>query len=675
MFNLPLSSIKGIGDKKAAKLKKLGLYTFEDAIRDYPIRYIDRRIIVSISEVDDGSFVTIKAKVVKLNSKINSKNRKEMLILEVVNSFHNGEIVFFSPKYLKGKFSVGESYYFFGKIDKKGIVFRMLHPEFAKIDDKSFLCILPVYRGTLGIYQSELVHIHRLAMESVYNSIEETFPTFLRNLAKLCELKDALYQIHHPRDEKTLKAARYRIIYEEIFSLQLKLVILKNQFKKSKAEIFNISDELKVLVEKLPFKLTNAQIRAFEDIKSDFLSGSAMNRLVLGDVGSGKTILAFLSIAVAVLNNKQAVLMAPTSILARQHYEAFESLMGKFVSVEFIDGNVSKKNKNLIKQNVISGETRVLIGTHAVLENDVEFLELGLVVTDEQHRFGVRQRMKAVQKGLQPHVLIMSATPIPRTLSLILYGDMDVSIVDEMPKGRKPIKTHFVKNEKLNAMYDFIREKLVLGRQAYFVCPLVEDSELIDLTSASAHYEELRQRFPDFEVGLIHGKMKGFEKDEIMANFKDNKINILVSTTVIEVGINVPNATIMAILHAERFGLSQLHQLRGRVGRGDEQSFCFLLSDKLGHTAKARIETLVNEASGFEIAEKDLELRGAGEVFGIKQHGLPEFKLANLSKHKNILLDAQKHVKIIIDEYNMKNKEVEFFINKVNESIYDTFTL
>ena len=675
MFNMPLNNLKGIGEKKAEKLKKIGLSNYGDVLYDFPIRYVDRRKIANISEVHDQSYVTIKAKVLQIRFKMVHKTRKEIMILEVMDSFHQGEIVFFSPQYIKAFFKENTTYYFFGKIEKMGMMFKMMHPEYAKEDDKQFLSILPVYASTLGLFQSDLVRLHQQVAGLLAPIVAENLPSSIVTLAKLCTLNDALYQIHCPKDEKLLKIARYRLIYQELFTLQLKLIVLKNNYHKAKADCLPVKDEIQDWIETLPFKLTNAQIKAFEDIKVDLNSGNSMNRLIQGDVGSGKTILAFLTLLIALTNQKQGVLMAPTAILARQHYEGFKQAFGDQYTVEILDSGVSAKEKKRIKAEIELGNVDVVIGTHAVLEEDVVFKDLGVVITDEQHRFGVRQRTIVSQKGHNPHVLIMSATPIPRTLSLILYGDMDVSIVDEMPEGRKPIKTHFVKPSKLDEMYGFIHDKLKAGRQVYFVCPLVETSEILDLTSAEAHYEMLQAKFSTYKVGLVHGKMKNKDKDQIMEAFKNNEIQLLVSTTVIEVGINVPNASVMVILNSERFGLSQLHQLRGRVGRGDEQSYCFLLSEKLSKEAKARIETMVNETSGFEIADKDLELRGSGEVFGVRQHGLPELRLADLSKHKKILVEAQKHVKIVIAEYQLGNAEMVRYIDQLRTEINETFTL
>ena len=403
-------------------------------------------------------------------------------------------------------------------------------------------------------------------------------------------------------------------------------------------------------------------------------SDYSMNRLIQGDVGSGKTIIAFLTLLLAVFNGKQGILLAPTTLLAEQHYENFVKLFPDFTSC-LLTSSVPTAEKKRIKASILDGTIKVIIGTHAVIQDDVKFSSLGVVITDEQHRFGIRQRLSALQKAEKPHALIMSATPIPRTLSLILYGDMDISVIDQMPQGRKPIKTHFVKPDKVAEMYAFIQQKLEEGRQGYVICPLIEESETMDLNAAETIYKTLISRFAPFKVGLIHGKMKAIDKDAVMHAFKSGEIALLVSTTVIEVGIHVSNATTMVIMNTERFGLSQLHQLRGRVGRGDEQSYCFLLSEKLSTTAKQRVETLVGSNDGFEVAEKDLELRGPGEVFGLRQHGIPELKMANLIKHKDVIAEVQKHIRMILEEYNMNHKAYVELINKQNINLEKWFTL
>lgn len=672
MLQTPIETLNGIGEKKKLLLNRLSLKTYEDVLTTYPFRYVDRRKVLSASVVKDQEQVVIRAKVARIQTK---KFKKEMMILEVVDHFASGEILFFSPQYLKNTFEVGKIYLFFGKIEKRGILFKMIQPEYAKDGDPSFLGIIPVYDLTLGISNKDMINIHRQVLARMQSSYDENLPPSIVQMAKLCSRQEAFENIHFPKSAEHYKIAKRRIVFEELFLLQLKLILLKKNYHKSSGVQFKEKQALTTWIDHLPFKMTGAQIKAIDDIKKDMCSKYAMNRLVQGDVGSGKTILAFAAIYLAILNGKQAILMAPTALLAEQHYESFKNAFGDEIDVCLLTSDVKSSDKRQIKEALALGNVQVAIGTHALIQEDVSFDDLGLVITDEQHRFGIRQRIMANLKGAQPHALIMSATPIPRTLSLILYGDMDVSVVDEMPEGRKIIKTHFVGKNKLEQMYSFIDEKLADGRQVYVVCPLVEISETMDLTSATEHYQEMADRFDHYEVGLVHGKMKAQEKDEVMKRFKKNEVHILVSTTVIEVGINVPNATVMIIMDSERFGLSQLHQLRGRVGRGDHQSYCFLMSEKLSKTSKERIQTLVNKNSGFDIAEKDLELRGPGEVFGLRQHGLPELKLASIVGDKNTLIEVQKYVKMIIGEFQMSNVEMVEYINSLSQKMDSWFTL
>ncbi len=674
MDNPSIDAIKGIGPRKSKLFKKLGLETFRDLISFYPYRYVDRRKVKHVHDVESDEETIIKCKVTQVSEKYIPKRRQKIVVLNVADSFATGEIVFFSQYVLKA-FTEGESYYFFGKIERYGAFFKMVHPEFSSVNDDSFLKIVPIYPLTQGITQQEMTRAHETALKFLLPQIEESLPESMVEQAKLCQLQTALWHIHFPSDERALKVARYRLVYEELFMLQLKLVILKRNYHKQNAPIFKANAQVVDFINRLPFHLTKAQTSTIEAIQKDFESGYSMNRLVQGDVGSGKTIVAFIALYTAVTNGYQGALMAPTTVLAEQHYQSIKAYFKDELKIAFLSSNVKKKDKALIKEQIEAGQIDIVIGTHALIQEDVIFSNLGLVVTDEQHRFGVRTRLSVNLKGDSPHTMIMSATPIPRTLSLILHGDMDISIMDELPAGRKEIKTHFVKASKYDEMYDFISSAVHEGRQAYFVCPLVEDSESLDLKSAESLYEELQMRYSEFTVGLVHGKMKNIEKESVMNAFKQGQIDILVSTTVIEVGINVPNASIMVICNTERFGLAQLHQLRGRVGRGSAQSYCFLLSQKLSKTAKERIEMMIKTNDGFKIADKDLEMRGPGEVFGVRQHGLPELKLANLLKHQKILKEAQKHIKLLMEEYQLGNQEIVNFVNTQCKNIEEQFTL
>lgn len=674
MYEQPLTLIKGFGEKKAQKLKKIGLSTFNDVLYDYPRRYVDRRHVKHVFDIENNSVGVVVCKVVRKRSKYLPKIKKDMLILDVVDGYLTGEVVFFNAKYIVGDFEEEQKYYFFGKIERSGHLFKISQPEYAPISDASFLAVVPVYNATLGITQHDLVTLHREVLRHLTGRLEDQLPEPLRKMTGLMSFESAMNSIHFPKGKEDYTEAKKRLVYEELFFLQLRLILIKRNYHKPLTQIFKVDGALANKVTTLPFSLTAAQNKVLHEIVEDVQCGYSMNRLIQGDVGSGKTIIAFLSLYLAVLNQKQGVLLAPTTLLAEQHYENFRKLFPE-LTCGLLTSNMTASEKKKLKAEIAEGAIQVIIGTHAILQEDVVFSAAGMVIADEQHRFGIRQRLTALQKAEKPHALIMSATPIPRTLSLIIYGDMDISIIDELPAGRKPIKTHFVSPKKVAEMEGFVKEKLVEGRQAYVVCPLIESSEASDLNAAESVATEMTQKFAPYRVGLIHGKMKPADKDAIMHAFKSGEISLLVSTTVIEVGIHVSNATMMIILNAERFGLSQLHQLRGRVGRGDEQSYCFLVSEKLSQTSKKRVETLVNSASGFEIAEKDLELRGPGEVFGLRQHGLPELRLADLVKHKSVVEEVQRHIKLILEEYNMGNRVFVELINRQNHNLEKWFTL
>ncbi len=674
MYAQPLTLLKGVGEKKAEKLKKIGLGNFDDVLYDFPRRYIDRRVVKHVTDIATDEMGVISARVIKKRTKYIQKTKKEMLILDVSEGYFTGEIIFFSAKFFVADFVEGETYFFFGKVEKSGPLFKMIQPDYARIADKSFLGIIPVYNATLGISQHDLVSVHKQVLSYLINQIEDTLPESLRVMAGIIPLEEAMHQIHFPTSKEGYVAAKKRIVYDELFFLQLRLILLKRNYHKPLLKPFVVDSKMDDIRKRIPFELTEAQTSVLRDIFEDMQSGYSMNRLIQGDVGSGKTIIAFLTLLLAVFNGKQGILLAPTTLLAEQHYENFVKLFPEFTCC-LLTSSVPTSEKKRIKASILDGTIKVIIGTHAVIQDDVKFSSLGVVITDEQHRFGIRQRLSALQKAEKPHALIMSATPIPRTLSLILYGDMDISVINQMPQGRKPIKTHFVKPDKVSEMYAFIQQKLEEGRQGYVICPLIEESETMDLNAAETIYKTLISRFAPFKVGLIHSKMKAIDKDAVMHAFKSGEIALLVSTTVIEVGIHVANATTMVIMNTERFGLSQLHQLRGRVGRGDEQSYCFLLSEKLSATAKQRVETLVGSNDGFEVAEKDLELRGPGEIFGLRQHGIPELKMANLIKNKDVIAEVQKHIRMILEEYNMNHKAYVELINKQNINLEKWFTL
>lgn len=675
MSKKPLETLSGVGTKKAEKLRKLQLDTFGDLLNHFPVRYEDRRQVKSAMEAKPDENIVIAAKCIRKKVVMLSRNKKEMMILTVRDHYIEGEVLFFNPQYIKGDFVEGESYFFYGKVEKQGPIFKMSQPDYAPIHQENFLQIMPVYPLTLGITNKEMVRLQKMVQSQVLHELDDLLPPMVRTMYDLIALNEAYASIHFPKDKATFKKARRRLVFQELFELQMRLILLKQREQVQHKMAYQMFEKYRQWFFTLPFELTQAQKKVLEDIENDVLSGRVMNRLIQGDVGSGKTIVAFSALYLTVLNGEQGALMVPTALLAEQHYEAFQKLFGGQVKAALLTSGTKAKEKRDIKAQLAACDIDIIIGTHALIENDVIFNKLGMVVTDEQHRFGIKQRVRANQKGALPHVLAMSATPIPRTLSLILYGDMDVSTIDVLPNGRKAIKTHFVKKDKVEDLYHFMEDAFKEGRQAYVVCPLVEDSETLDLQSATAYYETLQKRFSTFDVGLVHGKMSAKEKDAVMHRFKNGEVQLLVSTTVIEVGINVPNATIMLIANTERFGLAQLHQLRGRVGRGSEQSYCFLLSDKLGRTSKERIQTLISSNDGFEIAQKDLELRGPGEVFGLKQHGLPELKLANLTSDKKTLEETQKCVKMILAEQKLGNTTFDVLIETLRIKNLEGFTL
>ena len=566
-------------------------------------------------------------------------------------------LTWFNQGYLKNKFKFGETYHFFGKVTNKSGKPEMNSPVFDSENmKKNTGKIIPIYPLTYSLSQNTLRQIIENGLQQVEESMEETLPDYLLQEYKLQNINEAIKNIHFPENFDDFKIARKRLVFEELLSMQLALISLKNKYTKNDIGIkFDENIQMSDIVNNLPFNLTKAQLRVLEEIDKDMENLKPMNRLLQGDVGSGKTIISIIAAYKAVKSGYQAAIMAPTAILATQHLESFTQILNQYnIKCELLISSITKKKKQEILEKLQNGEIDVLIGTHALLEENVIFKNLGLVVTDEQHRFGVRQRSKIASKGENPDVLVMSATPIPRTLALILYGDLDISIIDELPPNRKKIETYAVTKGMEDRVNNFIKKQIDEGRQAYIVCPLVEENEEINAKAVVELTENYKSElFKEYKVEYIHGKLKPKEKDEIMQQFKDGKIDILISTTVIEVGVNVPNASIMIVENAERFGLAQLHQLRGRVGRGEYQSYCILKYNSKSSIVKQRMKIMQDTNDGFVIAEKDLELRGTGEFFGTKQHGIPDFKIANLFEDMPILKLVQE-VAIKIEEQDPK---------------------
>ena len=681
-MNESIQYVKGIGPKKAEKLNRLGIYTIKDLLYYFPRQFEDRSIIKKIAQLEDEEKVTVKALITNIES-YTPKKGMTITRIDVKDDTGFAKLTFFNREYIKNTFRVGDSILAFGKVKKNGrfVELNSCELEYLSSSPKNIGKLMPVYPLSYGITNKDIMNTIRMVFENKDIRIPEYMPEHLMKKYRLCGIEYAIKNIHFPKDKESLKVALYRLIFEELLVLQLGLFMYKGGSSDKKGIIFKRDSRLDDVLESLPFKLTKAQNRALNEIIDDMCSEKVMNRLVQGDVGSGKTVVALLALAECVFNGYQGALMAPTEILAQQHYESFtETFEDIGINVELLTGSVTKKQKEGILQRVKDGEVDILIGTHALIEDNVEFENIGLVITDEQHRFGVRQRGKLSSKGVSPDILVMTATPIPRTLALILYGDLDISIIDELPPGRQPIETIAVEKKKRDKVYNsLVRREVDKGRQVYIVCPLVEESETLDITSATETAEEIkRDFFPDLRVGLLHGKMKPSEKDAIMTAFKNHELDILVSTTVIEVGVNVPNSTLMIIENAERFGLAQLHQLRGRVGRGKHQSYCVLIYGSNSEVCRKRMDIMEETNDGFKISEKDLEIRGPGEFFGTMQHGVPELKIANLFKHMKILKTVQQEARIIIGddptldfkEYRGLKREIESkFKDKIEEDI------
>ncbi len=637
--------IKGIGEQRAKSLQKLGIYTLRDLISYFPRAYDDRRTFRKIKDLQDGETACVEAMVAAAPTLSRVRKGLELVKLRAVDETGALDITFFNQAYLKDNLRAGETYTFFGKAEgaltRKSMANPIVEREGSRLMTGR---IMPIYPLTAGISQLMLVKAVEQGLAACRDLLPDPIPDGVRMEHQLCRIGYAYEQIHFPRSEEELAIARRRLVFEELFLLALGLKRLRSRREGLTCAAWAHTD-LSDFYARLPFSLTGAQRRAIGDILRDVASGRPMNRLVQGDVGSGKTMVAAAAMVCAARNGRQAAMMAPTELLAEQHYRGLAPLLESLgVTCVLLTGGMGVKKRREALAKLASGEAQTVIGTHALISADVVYQDLGLVVTDEQHRFGVGQRSALTAKGESPHLLVMSATPIPRTLALIIYGDLDVSIIDELPPGRQKIDTFAVPGSYHQRVYNFLRKEIAAGRQAYIICSMVEENDAIpDDRKAATEYAAMLQTqvFPDLRVACVHGRMKSKEKDRVMAAFANRETDILVSTTVVEVGVDVPNATVMVVEDADRFGLSQLHQLRGRVGRGQYKSYCILISDNRAEETRARLKVMTKTADGFRIAEEDLRLRGPGDFFGQRQHGLPALKVADLSCDVALLKEAQ----------------------------------
>ncbi|MCM8710582.1 ATP-dependent DNA helicase RecG [Clostridium sp. SYSU_GA19001] len=680
-----ISYIKGIGPKMKELLNNCGINNVIDLLLYFPRDYEKILLDKNLDSTKDGNKVVINCTVIKIDRDVRTKTKR--VISTVVFKYNNGIIKgkWFNQPYMKEKFVLRKQYTISGKIqsfkgermlinptiinNKDNIIMNSSIQYLSDKNENAGYKLVPKYPLREGLTNNFLIKIISETLKCI--TISENLPIWLIKKYEFCSLDKAIRNIHNPESNEALLKARKRLKFQELFIFSLKMIMLKDFINNSRGIAFSISPDLKVLKEQLPFNLTNSQSRVIREILLDEKKNKQMNRLVQGDVGSGKTIVAIISMFNVVKNGYQAALLAPTEILANQHYLETQQILKSFnINISLLTGSVSQKQKEIIKSELKEGNIDIIVGTHALLEENVEFKNLGIVVTDELHRFGVIQRSMLFNKGKNVDILVMTATPIPRTLSLYLYGDLDVSIIDELPPGRQKIETFYVEHNKKDKVYKFAAEEIKKGRQAYVVCPLVEENDELSINSVEKLYRDLvNNYFKEEEISILHGKMANKTKDEIMNKFKNGEIKILVSTTVIEVGINVPNATVMIIENAERFGLAQLHQLRGRVGRGSFKSYCILIANIKNDIVEKRLQILKNSNDGFQIAEEDLKIRGSGELFGVRQHGESNFILSDLINDIELLKAANAEAKKLLK--SQKEEDIKFkneIIKKIEQT-------
>ncbi len=643
--NTDIRFLKGVGEKRAEILKSKGIDTVGALLRFYPRKYLDWTKIITVRSAPFYENVCVKAKIVTPIETV--ETRRGITIYKFLAEDESGRfaVSLFNQVYLANRLNFGSEYLFYGKFDGSFVLKQMNSPIIKEVN---YGGIEPIYPASRDMSSKTLEKLVKTALGVA--EMPEVLPEGIRKANNLCDIKYALENIHFPKTKESFNRAKRRLVFEELFCLQVALNVIKLKTHRQSGCVVK-RNTFEDFCGCLPYELTDAQKRVVGECLADMRSGRPMSRLVQGDVGSGKTVVAAALCFVAAQNGYQSALMAPTEILAEQHYKTFQNITGNTgVRCGLLTGSMTKKQKNTIKEQLKNGEIDVIIGTHALIVNDVEFDNLGIVITDEQHRFGAAQRGKLENKGTNPHKLVMSATPIPQTLSYILFGDLDISVIDEYPKGRQKIDTYSVDSSYRPRIYNYIKKFLNDGRQGYVVCPLVSENEELDITSAKEYYEKLANcEFKGYSLGLLHGKMSACEKEVIMRKFAQGEIQLLVATTVIEVGIDVPNAVIMVIENAERFGLSQLHQLRGRIGRGEFKSDCILISDSDSPDTKKRLDVIKNSTDGFKIADYDLALRGPGDFLGNRQSGLPQMKIADLFADKEVLLQAKTQAQKLLE--------------------------
>lgn len=651
--------IKGVGPDRLKLLKRLGISTVKDCLWYFPLRYEDRSNLSPISLLRLDEYQTIKGKV--LTSSIFS-TKKGMNIFQLAVGDDTGKIyaLWFRQPYMKRYFEDGDTVILYGKVQRTKRL-QIVHPEYEIIredESKDELIhtgrIVPIYPLASGVNQRRLRSIIKHAVNQYSGYTDETMPTNIQARQKLLDLRSAIRNIHFPVNDRQNREARRRLIFDEFLLLQMALAIKRYKMKFApEGRAHNVEGKLQEeFLKILPFELTSAQKKTIEDIKKDMSSSKPMHRLIQGEVGSGKTAVSCYGLLLTVANNHQGAIMVPTEILARQHYLTISNLFSSLgIRVVLLINGLKSADKREALELIESGEADIVVGTHSLIQQAIAFKDLGLIVIDEQHKFGVEQRAFLKSKTKNPDIMVMTATPIPRTMAMTLYGDMDISVMDELPQGKRDVQTLCVDGSSLENVYDFVKEQLKSGRQAYIVCPVIDESQALKSEGAAKMYERLRDEvFKGFKVGLIHGRLSDDEKPGVMKKFKKGKIDILVATTIIEVGIDIPNASVMVIENAERFGLSQLHQLRGRIGRGKFKSYCILVSDAGGEVAQQRLEVMTKTEDGFRIAEEDLNIRGPGDLFGKRQHGLPELRLGNLASDVDILEQARKEAFALISE-------------------------